>query len=136
MFTNCMLFNAKQLERQLSVIAEEEFKAIGMHHSYGYMLTAIASKEYIKTKEIATILGLKSSTVTRMVAKLENDGLVKKGSENSKVDISLTTKGKQLLPEIKTVWDNFHIRVEKLISANEQANINQTLIETNLKLAK
>lgn len=127
MFNNCILFNVKMLERQLSQIAEEEFTKIGIHHSYGYMLTVIASKEYIKTKEIAATLNLKSSTVTRMVTKLEHDGLVTKGSIHSPVDISLSEKGKEFMPEINDVWNSFHQRISSVISVNQTNLLNQEI---------
>ncbi len=127
MFNNCILFNVKMLERRLSQLAEEEFAKIGIHHSYGYILTVIASKDYIKTKEIASTLNLKSSTVTRMVTKLERDGLVIKGSEHSPVDITLSPKGKEMLPKITAVWDSFHAQIATYIAPEQAVLLNQNI---------
>ncbi len=129
MFNNCILFNVKHLERQLSQIAEEEFAKIGIHHSYGYMLSVIASRDYIKTKEIASILNLKSSTVTRMVAKLIQDDLVVKGSVNSPVDISLSPKGQEFMHEIVGVWNSFHQRINTNISKQDANDFNQQIFK-------
>lgn len=134
MFNQCILYNAKKLERTLSQIVEEEFKNIDMHPTYAYILRVIASADYVKTKHISCQLGLDSSTVTRMVAKLEKDGYVTKGSENSPVDISLTPKGKKLIPEIIKAWDNYHDRCDELLSAEGTKQLNDYLIDVNQKL--
>ncbi len=134
MFSDCILFNSKRLERQLSSIAEEEFANIGLHHSYGYILSVISTYGYVKTKNISCELGLDSSTVTRMVAKLEKEGYVQKGSENSPVEISLTIKGQNLMPEIQSVWDNYHRRTEQLLGNDEERKLTKVLNEVNNKL--
>lgn len=134
MFGDCILFNSKRLERLLTTIAEEEFANIGLHHSYGYILSVISEYEYVKTKTISCELGLDSSTVTRMVAKLEKEGLVRKGSENSPVEISLTTEGQALMPEIKQAWKCYHKRIDLLLGTTEQQRLLEILSNTNKKL--
>ncbi len=136
MFNDCILYNAKKLERQLSKLIEEEFSNIGFHHTYAYILTVISRGEYVKTKDISQELSLDSSTVTRMVSKLEKDGLVKKGSEHSKVDISLTEKGSELMPSIALAWDRYHRRCDELLTLNGKEELNQYLIDITNKLDK
>lgn len=134
MFEQCLLFNAKKLERQLSIIIEEEFENMNFHHTYAYIMTVIASQEFVRTKQISCELGLDSSTVTRMVAKLERDGLVRKGSYKSTVDISLTAKGLDLMPSIRQAWENYHNRCDQLLGAEGKELLNQNLIDINAKL--
>lgn len=134
MFSKCILFNAKKFDRLLEAIAEEEFHAVDLHHSYAYILTVIASSDYVKTKHISCELALDSSTVTRMVKKLENNGLVKKGSEHSSVDISLTAKGKEIIPEIDKAWDRYHERCALLLTDVDVESLNESLSEANSKL--
>lgn len=136
MFNNCVLFNAKKLERKLTCIAEQEFANIGLHHTYAYILTVIAKAEYTKTKNISCALGLDSSTVTRMVSKLEKEGLVQKGSANSPVEISLTAAGKQVIPEITKAWDSYHQRIEQLLGQAEAEELVALLTAYNQKLDK
>lgn len=134
MFNNCMLYNAKKMERMLSQIAEEEFSNIGLHHTYGYILTVIASQDFVKTKTISCQLALDSSTVTRMVSKLEKEGLVVRGSDNSPVDIGLSDAGRKLLPEIKLAWDNYHERCEMIFGSKLSIQLNDVMLEANAKL--
>lgn len=131
MFNDCMLYNAKKMERMLTQIAEEEFSNIGLHHTYGYILTVIASQEYVKTKTISCELALDSSTVTRMVSKLEKEGLVIKGSEHSPVDISLSAEGRKLLPEIKKAWDNYHERCRAILGSEFALQLNSVMQQAN-----
>lgn len=134
MFRDCILFNSKKLERLLTAIVEEEFAEIGLHHSYGYILTIISECDYVKTKNISSELCLDSSTVTRMVSKLEKAGLVQKGSENSLVDISLTNNGKELMPEIDKAWGRYHMRIDELLGMYETQKLVSILSQANNKL--
>ncbi len=131
MFSKCILFNAKRLEKNLSKVAEEEFAAINLHHTYAYILTVISHYEIVKTKDIANTLSLDSSTVTRMVNKLIKDGYVIKGSTSSPVDISLTAKGQKLMPEISGAWERYHERCSKVLGTEQLANLFNMVEETN-----
>lgn len=134
MFKDCILFNSKKLERSLTKIAEEEFANIGLHHTYGYILSVVARAGYTKTKNISCELALDSSTVTRMVSKLEREGLIKKGSDNSPCDISLTTAGEAVMPEVIKAWDAFHKRVNDMLGEDSAEQIVQELNVINQKL--
>lgn len=129
MFSNCILYNVKKFERELSRIIEEEFNELGMHHTYAYILTFVAAHDYVKTKDIASTLNLSSSTVTRMITKLEDDNLIIKGSENSPVDISLSDSGREFMPLINDAWNRYHERCAKEFDIEQitalQANLKQ-----------
>ncbi len=129
MLNKCILYNIKKFERELSKIAEEEFKVIDMHHSYGYILSFIEKNEIVKTKDIAKDLNLNSSTVTRMVAKLEKDGYIIKGSPSSPVDIALSPKGIEKMPIVNATWDKFHARLDETYSASQMQIINELIGE-------
>lgn len=131
MFNDCILFNSKKLERKLTNIAEQEFEKIGLHHTYAYILTVIDRCGYTKVKVISVELCLDSSTVTRMVNKLENEGLVQRGSENSKVEISLTSKGQELIPAISEAWKSYHTRMDDLLGRTQATSLLQVLTEVN-----
>ncbi len=134
MFKDCILFNSKKLERLLTGIAEEEFANIGLHHSYGYILAVVSGYDYVKIKNISCELGLDSSTVTRMISKLEKEGFVQKGSEKSSVDISLTTKGENLMPEIRKAWNQYHVRINELLGEGQEQKYVEILNELNNRL--
>ncbi len=133
MLSDCLLFNIKKLEGRLSKLAEEQFTKLNLHHTYVYILTIINNYGVTKTKYIAYELGLNSSTVTRMVNKLEQDGYVLRGSKNSKVDILLTEKGKNIMPKIDECWHDFHKRYEEILSYNDVKNLNYLVIKTESK---
>lgn len=134
MFNQCILYNAKQLERSLTSIVEQEFMTIDMHPTYAYILTVIASSDYVKTKQISNELTLDSSTVTRMVSKLEAEGYVVKGSDNSPCDIGLSAQGKQLMPAIEAAWERYHKRCDQLLTVAGKNELNELLMNTNKKL--
>lgn len=133
MFSNCILYNIKKFERELNRIVEEEFKTLDLHHTYAYILTYMSAHDYVKTKDIARTLNLSSSTVTRMITKLEDEKLIIKGSDHSPVDISLSKKGNDLIPEISEAWKRYHKRCIEEFDAEQISCLQANLQEINNK---
>ncbi len=129
MFDKCLLFNIREVDQKLTKMAEESFRVIDMHPTYGYIIALIGNYNVIKVKIIAERLNLSSSTITRMIDKLVTWGYVQKGSDNSKVAISLTEQGEVILIEVKKCWDEFHAKYQENL---DQENINN--LQKELKL--
>ncbi len=134
MFDNCLFLNVRKLERKLSLILDEEFNKIDLHPTYAYILTLVSQQEYTKVKHISCTLGLESSTVTRMVSKLQCDGFVKKGSAFSPCDISLTQKGKEIIPDLEKCFENFNSYVNSSLGEESRNCLNNDIINFISKL--
>lgn len=128
MFEDCLLFNVRSLERRLSKVAIESFKKINMHPTHGYILNYVAKNDNTKVIEIARNIDLEQSTVTRMIQTLITDGYLKKGNECSKVQIYLTPKGEQIIPEIEKCWAQFNDSYEKVLTTTEINNLKNSII--------
>ncbi len=134
MFENCLLFNVRNMEQKLTKMADESFSHINLHPTYGYIITLIGTYEFTKVKIIAEELNLDSSTITRMINKLINMGYVKKGSDKSKVDLSLTIEGQELLKEVVKCWDDFHAKYKEVLSQAELTRLETEITNFNEKI--
>lgn len=134
MIDTCLYLNVRRLERKLSTLLDSEFKEININPSSAYIIQTVSMSGHTKIKHISKNLGLSSSTVTRMVLKLEKEGYLKKGSETSPCDISLTKKGSDILPEIHNSWNRFNSLIETTFTDDEIAILNKEIILSLNKL--
>lgn len=132
-FEYCLLYNVKAVERKLMQIAEPIFSKLNIHPTYGYIITLIDRREITKVKVIAKELNLSSSTITRMIEKLNKDGYIQKGCKDSTVSISLSPKGKELSKEIDKCWIEFKEKSEGGSPVEEINALKNQLLEFSKK---
>ncbi len=125
MFNNCILFNVRKVEQILTKLAIEAFKPIGIHPSYGYIMQIVNTEgKAIQIKDIAHEMGLSSSTITRMIDKLEDLGYVRRCSSNKRI-IRLTEAGEELIPSVEECWSNFHALYNDKVTKETKTNLKQ-----------
>lgn len=103
-FTNCLYFASNVLNRAMNEIAEEAFASTTLNPSYAFLMMAVCEKGSVNVGEVAKILHLAPSTITRFVDKLIAKKYLKKEQNGRVVTIKPTKKGKDLLPEIEASW--------------------------------
>ncbi len=96
-------------------MAEEEFSMARLAPSYALLLIAVNAKPGIQPKEISQLMELTPSTVTRLVDKLEQKGLLTRTSEGKTMRIHPTEKSQQLNATIQTAWTNLFQRYNALL---------------------
>lgn len=103
-FDECLFFSANSLSRSINKISEIEFNKIWLSSSYGFVLMIISEKDKISTWEIAKVMNMDSSTITRFLDKLILLGYIEKKAIWRQTEISLTTKWKNIKSEIQKAW--------------------------------
>lgn len=73
-YCRCLYFSANALARAVTRIAEEEYAAVGLAPSHAFILMTVNKQPGITAGEVADIMLLDPSTVTRLVEKLEKQG--------------------------------------------------------------
>lgn len=63
---------------------------------------------------LAGLMQLDKSTVTRLISALEKDGYIKRSKKGRHSVISLTAKGRALLPRINGCWEKLYDSYVKL----------------------
>jgi DNA-binding MarR family transcriptional regulator len=106
----------------------------GITQSIGYLLINIDDKEGTTVTEVAGLLGLKSTSLSRMLSNLEDMGLIyresNKGDKRS-VKIHLTDLGKEKRHLARVVVRKFNDYLDAHISDTEKALLTDTLKKIN-----
>ena len=103
-YCRCLYYAANALARNLTRMTEDAFGKTGLAPSLGFALMSVNRKPGIQPSEVAEIMMLDPSTVTRLVEKLQAKGLVDRISQGRASRIHPTEAGTVLMPELLAAW--------------------------------
>lgn len=106
----------------------------GLTQAVGYLLINIDEVEGTTVSEVAGLLGLKSTSLSRMLNNLEEDGLIyRKGHQIDKrsVKVYLTEKGKEKRHLARVVVRKFNDYLNAHFSESEREQLVQSLKKIN-----
>lgn len=106
----------------------------GITQSIGYLLINIDENEGTTVSEVASLLGLKSTSLSRMLNNLELDGLIyRKGSKSDRrsVKVYLTDTGKEKRHLARVVVRKFNDYLNSHLSETERFQLIESLIKIN-----
>lgn len=106
----------------------------GITQSVGYLLINIHETEGTTVSEVASLLGLKSTSLSRMLNNLEVDGLIYRQShevDKRAVKIYLTDKGKEKRRLARMVVRKFNDYLDSHFSDTEKEQLIQSLQKIN-----
>ena len=110
-------FTLSRLNRNITRIADESFKPIGIPPSYGYLLLLINEWKELSPTKISETLDIKPSTTTRFLDKLQKLGYITRRTEGKYSYISLSSLGMSKLPEIQGIIETLEFKITKMITA-------------------
>lgn len=105
MFEECIYFNLATLTRSMDKLWSEAFGRLGLSPSPGYLLFAIAECPGTSQKQLAELLELDASTITRFIDGLAAKGLLEKKSRGKGAAFTLTPRGQKVRHEVKKTMD-------------------------------
>jgi DNA-binding MarR family transcriptional regulator len=97
-----------------------------------YFLLNVNSKEGSYASDIAPMMGMESSSLSRMIKTLEDSNLIIRKAETvdkRKVKISLTEKGQRKKDSAKSIVRNFNEMIEKKIGTKRKDELMVILSE-------
>lgn len=86
-------FNANNLARRVSALADRQFKEYGFSGSYAFIVIAVLRNEGLSQKQVSDFFKLAPSTVTRFVDKLVKKGLLERRQQGKEILVTLTGDG-------------------------------------------
>ena len=113
--------------REVGKIFDDYLKPLGLATSYAELLMILSENEGMQQQEIAGKMNLAPSTITRFIAKLEKEKLVKKRKKTGRSDVLLTEKGAQKTEQIKIEYARAIEEMEKLLGEKFVATTEQLL---------
>ena len=113
--------------REVGKIFDDYLKPLGLATSYAELLMMLSENEGMQQQEIAGKMNLAPSTITRFIAKLEKEKLVKKRKKTGRSDVLLTEKGAQKTEQIKIEYARAIEEMGKLLGEKFVATTEQLL---------
>lgn len=94
---------------------------------------ALHENDYLTAGQLSETLGLKPSTITRFVDKLESRELCQRKYEGKLAKISITKKGKKVFPLFQEAWKVFFNNYNDVYGKENAEKLNSLIVEKNKK---
>ena len=119
--TRCAAFRARKAARMVTRLYDEALRPSDLKITQFTLLVAIKAGAPQSVTELAEMLGLERTTLTRNLAVLERDGLVVSAEdENGRArHISVTDKGLERLKDAYPYWKEAQAKLETALGSDE-----------------
>ena len=129
-----LLVQVCRAQRNLAAAALD---ALNIHVGQENLVYRLAAEEGVSQTQLAGSLCLDASTVTKMLARLERDGVIERRSDTDDARILrvyLTSQGKALVQPVLDVWRQMEERITRGMSEAEILLLRRLLlhIQSNL----
>ena len=109
-YCRCLFYSANALARTITGLTEEAFATTGLAPSLAFVLMTVQRNPGVQPSEVAKIMMLSPSTLTRLVEKLETKGYLKRETKGKATLIHVTDKGSALGPALLAAWQDTYAR--------------------------
>lgn len=116
---HCLYFTSNALARQITRLAEEEFKITGLSPSHAFLIMLVNDQPGISQKDLGAHLQLAPSTVTRFIDVLVHKNYIRRETEGKNCFIFPTLKGSHLERPIAEAWQRLHQRYGQILGQVE-----------------
>ncbi|MDJ0920247.1 MAG: MarR family winged helix-turn-helix transcriptional regulator [Henriciella sp.] len=128
-FSGCLFFSVSRLQRDLNRMAEAAFRPLGLAPSQAFLLMAVAERPDSLVGDLAEILSLAPSTITRFVDKLTAMELCERHGQGRQVQIRLTDKGQETLPAIHVGWKRLFASYNDAFGQDQAIRLTQMILK-------
>ena len=128
-----------QIHRAHRSRAEAALNQLGLHTGQEMLLFHLWNEEGLTQSQLVEQLCVEPPTVTKMLQRLEQAGLVERrqDAEDARVSrVYLTPKGRVLKAQVKAIWDNLESLTVRGLSEVEKALMRRLLDQVNDNLAR
>ncbi len=133
-FHACLYFSSSALARVLDRSAKELFGAVELSPTQGYILMAARKASGITVGDLAHVLVLDQSTVTKTLEKMELKGLVQREVFGRSVRIFLTQAGERREADAKAAWKKLRTIYEPLVGQADVVALTEALEKAKRQL--
>ena len=135
-YCNCLYFSANALARKVEKLATLSWKKSGLAPSHAYLLILVLENPGIQPGLIAEQLQLTPSTITRLIEKLEEKELVRRGTEGKVTNVYPTARAKEMKPVLKACVADFQEAYSNILGkkASKQLVKKMTMVADKLRV--
>jgi DNA-binding MarR family transcriptional regulator len=129
-----MYYSANALARNMTRMAEKEFERTGLAPSLGFVVMTVNKKPGIAAGDIAHIMQLQASTVTRLVDKLVKSGYLKRKTAGKFVLVVPTPKATRLNERLVVAWQELFKRYTAILGEEPSNDLTAAMYEASCRL--
>lgn len=133
LLNHCLFFTTGKLNRLLAKWAEQEFAFSNLPSSGAFAVMVLCDRPGMTQSELAGILHLDPSTLTRFLDRLEELKLVKRRKEGRMTMLEPTPEGRNLQPALEAGWKRIWRRYTEVLGVDVgndlAARIHQAAVE-------
>ncbi|MBN2174346.1 MAG: MarR family transcriptional regulator [Bacteroidales bacterium] len=133
-YCQCLYYSANALARILTKIAEEEFGVTGLSPSHAFVVMSVNKNPGMHAGELAEMMMLTPSTVTRLVEKLEQSGFLKRVVEGRSTLVFPTKSSVDLDEIIRRAWLSLYQRYISILGEEDSADLTTKVYNAALLL--
>ncbi|MFN3430564.1 MAG: MarR family winged helix-turn-helix transcriptional regulator [Candidatus Sericytochromatia bacterium] len=133
-YCRCLFYAANALARNIGRLADEAFASTGLTSSYAFLLMSVNRQPGIQPSEIARVMMLTPSTVTRLVDKLESKGYLERRSAGKASHIHPTSRSLALDADLRAAWKGLFDQYAALLGEAEATELTAAVFEAAQRL--
>lgn len=133
-YCNCLIYSVNAFSRVLTKMADEEFASSGLSSSYAFLLMSVNRNPGVNPTAIAVELQLTSSTVTRLIEKLEGKGLIERHQRGRSTEVFPTPAGMKLNKEIKESWAALNKKYSSVLGKENVNHLTESINSAKTEL--
>ena len=134
-YCKCLYYSSNALARVMTKMAEDCFAQAGLSPSYAFVVMSVNRNPGIHSGELAGLMMLTPSTVTRLLEKLEEQDLVKRVTEGRNTLVFPTRDSVALNEAIVKGWQELYRRITAILGEETAGNLTSGIYQAALKLS-
>ncbi len=132
----CLYFSASAMARVLDRSAKEQFGRFELSPTQGFILIAAKQAPGISVGDLAVLLVLDQTTVTKTLEKMELKGLIQREVFGRSVRVFLTTVGVRKEADATSAWKKVRSNYQQLIGEGDVRALCSGLFKAEAQLTE
>jgi MarR family transcriptional regulator, organic hydroperoxide resistance regulator len=135
-FCKCLYYSSNALSRNITRIAETAFEPSGLAPSYAFALITINRKPGLTAGELASIMQLQPSTVTRFIESLEKKKFIQRINDGKFVTLFPLRKSQEMQDQLLACWQSLYTSYSELLGKEEGDKLAADIYKASALLEK
>jgi DNA-binding MarR family transcriptional regulator len=131
---SCLFFNTNTLSRYLLKIAEKQFKPLKLSPAHASLLLLVYDNPDISSKDLAAMMHLTPSTITRFVDVLVKKKLVRRKLKGKTTTISATEKGAEIKKQVAVAYKKLYLKYTAILGEETANTLSFSICQAYRKL--
>ncbi|GEK28175.1 MarR family transcriptional regulator [Furfurilactobacillus siliginis] len=135
-YTDCSYFTAAKYTREITRIANQDFKPTGMPAAYAYILLTLEDYDELSINDLVDLLGYERSSLMRMLDKLAKQQLIEIDQVSHKNRIRLAAGSADMLKLANECLTTYSAHSQQLLGATVSKALTSGLVAATSQLQK